>query len=333
MTEYQKICKELIEKHIIEADDIFDYEYSPLKDIYSNYFEYCQVYLINYCQEYNIQPARIYFHNDFSVNARAEISNDYSIIGINMGLVQGTYDLLYEKNDIFEKSQDLPETFAEVSKLINIPLGFLMFQLTTLFTFHHELAHLVQKSPLLTTELTEQYNRNGTLQFTIEKHVLEFDSDNHGADAICGQLIEHFNRLSPENQTLKNLSVLLSMGIASMLSYILLFFKGDTKIYYKESSHPHPTIRICYIIDRFINTAITNLPVSIKINQEILTRLGLQISNVFLKFQPKSNEVLGEFRQQFLEHYPAIQNYSNELLEYSRAMKNLMINRTLSLVS
>ncbi len=328
MNDYQKICKELIEKNVIAANDIFEYEYSPLKDIYNNYFEYCQGYLVNYCQDYNIQPARIYFRTEFGVNARAGILKDYFVIGINMETIQKTYDLFYEKNDIFDDNQVLPEAFNDLFKLINVPLGFLMFQLSTLFTFHHELAHLVQKSPLLSTELTEQYNRITNYQFTIERHVLEFDSDYHGADAICAQLIAHFNKLSSENQNLKNLSLLLSMGIASMFSYFLLFFNGDTKIYYREFSHPHPTIRICYVIDRFIDAAITNLPFSVKINREKLTELGFIISDVFLKSQLKSNETLREFKKQFLEHYDGIQNYSNELVEHSITMKNLMTNRT-----
>lgn len=327
MHNYKKIREELIINKIISASDIFSFEYSPLKDIYGNYFEYCQEYLANYCQNYDIQPARVYFHNCYNVNARSANLNGYFVIGINMGTINYTYELFYEQNDTFEKNQSLSEGFKELSAKINIPFGFLMFHLATLFTFHHELAHLVQKSSLLKIGLAEQYAFLANPNFNIETHVLEFDSDLHGADAICLQLLGHFKKLPSENQTGRNLVKLLSLGIASIFSYFLLCFNINQNIYYREYSHPHPLIRISYVIEHFIHVASENLPTNVKINSEKLAELGFVISDVFFKSHQNYNQRVGEFQKQFLEKFDSIGNYINELLEHSREMKNLMMNR------
>lgn len=324
---YQKICEELKKNKVISANDIFDFEYSPLKDIYRNYFEYCQENLINYCQNYDIQPARFYFHNEYAVNARAATKNGYFVIGVNMGTIQVPYRLFYEQNDMFAENEILCEHFKELSTKINVSLGFLMFHLSTLFTYHHELAHLVQKSSLLKMGLTEQYAFLNNHMFNIVKHVLEFDSDLHGADAICSKLLEHFKKLSPENQTGRNLVKLLSLGISSIFSYFLLCFNINQKIYYREFSHPHPLIRISYVLDRFIRVASENLPINVNINPEKLVELGFVISDIFFKSQKNTNQVLGEFQKQFLEKFDSIENYINELSEHSHGMKNLMMNR------
>ena len=195
MEKYFKVIEELKQKNIVSKHEIFDYSFSPLQPIYNNYFEYCQEYLDNHCNKYSIQPARIYFCNHFEVNAKAFRRENFSVIGINMGTIQSTYNLFYDKNDMYENEPVFLELYGELRKFINIPMGYFMFQLSTLFTFHHELAHLVQLSPESEKEFVEKYQYEEYKIFDFENHVLEYDSDIHGANAVYSQVLGHFNRL------------------------------------------------------------------------------------------------------------------------------------------
>lgn len=328
MFNYKAVTEELIKENVLPWNDIFDYQFAPLKAIYENYFEYCQEYLTKYCQNYEIQLARFYFRNGNSVNARADRKNGFFIIGVNSGTIRETYNLFYDQNKIFDNDEQLVKEFTELSEMINIPLGFLMFQLSTLFTFHHELAHLVQKSPLLNIGLNEKYGSLVNKNSIIERHVLEFDSDLHGADAVSSQILLNFKKLPTEFRNAKNLVKLLSIGIATIYIYfILCFYSKSQKIYYMEFSHPHPLIRITYVLDRFISTANENLPINATINRERLAQLGFVIANIFLKTRKNHDSVIDEFPNQFLEKFDSIENYINYLLEHSRKEKNLMMNR------
>lgn len=330
MFKYEKIIEELIMENILSPNDIFDYQFAPLKDIYENYYQYCQEYLTKYCQEYEIQPARFYFRNGNSVNALADRKNGFFLIGVNTGTIRETYNLFYNQNKIFEEDELLAKEFTELSNIINIPFGFLMFQLSTLFTFHHEVAHLVQKSPLLNLGIKEKYNNLVSKNSIIKRHILEFDSDLHAADAVSSQILLNFKQLPIKYRDSKNLVKLLAIGIATIYIYFILCFHDNLqKIYYMEFSHPHPLIRISYVLDRFIRTANENLPIRGTLDPEILTQLGFIISNIFLNSQKYTEELIAEFPNKFAEKFDSIENYVNDLLEYSKNKKNLMMNRTL----
>ena len=328
MHDYNKVIQELIRLGIIDSSEIFDYEFSPLKEIYQNYFDYCQENLLNHCHEYNIQPARFFFSNNYGVNAKAGLIKDYFVIGVNMDTIHTAYELFYEQNNIFDENPILSEMFLELSDKLDVPFGFLMFQMTTLFTYHHELAHLVQKSSLLETGFHEQYGIGHEIEYSIEKHVLEFDADIQGANAICFQLLEYFKKLPNEDQTIKNLSKLMSLGITSIFSYFLICFNKTKNLYYKKFSHPHPLIRICYVLDCFVAVVEENFPFkNVKLKPENLIRFGFSISDIFFRSKTQYQHLTGEFQSQFIDKTDGIEYYINELLEYSKTMKNLMINR------
>lgn len=329
MLNYQQVTEELIQKNVLLMNDIFDYQDSFLKDIFNNYFEYCQEYLTEHCQAYEIQPARFYFRNEYGVNAVATKVNGFFVIGVNMDTIQTTYELFYEQNDFFEKEDELSKEYEELSKNIKIPLGYLMFQLSTLFTFHHELTHLVQKSPLLNLGMKEKYSsipRNKKI--IIERHVLEFDADSHGAYAVCSQVLHHFKNLPIQQQSRDSLVILLSLGIATIYIYFILCFNSGQKLYYMESTHPHPLIRFAYIVESFIRLADERLPIKAKINPEKLTQLGFVTSNHFFKsLKNLDMDKINEFPNQLLEKFDSIENYINELIDHSKGVKNLMMNR------
>ena len=326
MYNYTDIAYELEHSANIPIGDIFDYQYSPICDIYEQYFQYCQENLTTQCQEYDIQPAKFYFRTEYGINARAGIQNGYSIIGVNMQTIHSLYDLFYEKNKIFEIDEYLSINYGDLVKKFDIPVGHLMFQLATLFTYHHELGHLIQKSPTLPFWLTEQYINTTKDEFSIHRHILELDADLNASHSICFHLIEYLKKLEANERTQQNLQKILSIGVASIFSYFLFYFEKEKNIYYKEHTHPHPLVRISYIVDCVIRVAAINLPSDFKIDLGNTLKEGFIISDTYFKIALNSN-LVDSFGKDFLKESRHIEEYINELLKIAENMPNLVKNR------
>lgn len=326
MYNYYDNIYELESKAGILANDIFDYQYSPISEIYAKYFLFCQENLTEECDEYQIQPAKFYYRTSFSVNARAGRQNGYFIVGVNMGTIQSLYNLFYEQNDIFEDDEYISSLYRELIQKFDVPVGHLMFQIGSLFTYYHELAHLIQNPFINSQWLVEQYSDFEESGFSIERHALELDADLNAAHSICFHLLEYFNGLDIESKTEENLQKILSIGVASIFSYFLLYFKESVDIYYEKYSHPHPLVRISYIVDCFIKVAEHNLPNNFNLDANAALREGFIMSEIF--FQRVMNvDLVKEFSKHFLNESSNIESYVNKILDIADNMPNLLKNR------
>lgn len=323
---YNDIIEELKAKAQVPSGDIFEYDFSEIKDIYQRYFQFCQKNLTEECSDFDIQPAKFYYRSEYGINARAGLQNGYFIIGVNMQTIHSLYDLFYEKNNIFETDPFLLENYKELTDKFDVPPGHLMFQLATLFTFYHERAHLIQKSDLLSASLFEQPAQINGQAFSMERHVIELDADLDAAHKICFHLIEYFKKLNTDNRTSENLQKILSLGVASVFSYFLLYYKDGVKVYYKEYTHPHPLVRISYIVDCFVRVAEINLPGDLKIDLGKTIRDGFAIADTFYK-SVFNIELVEAFAGQFMSESKNVEAYVNELLGVGEGMAYLVKNR------
>ncbi len=325
MHDYINNVKELVRNAKVSPSDIFDYQFSPIQAIYDLYYQYCQENLLNHNKEYDIQPAKFYYRTSFDVNARAGLVNGYYVIGVNMGAIQTLYSMFYDNNTVFEDDVDILELFKSISPKEDEPFSYLLYQLATIFTYHHELAHLIQKSPILSLGFSEQYDDTGA-NFSIERHVLELDADLNGSHLICFHLRAYFDNLKLEEQTLENIQKLFSLGVASVFCYFLLYYKDSKTIYYKDKTHPHPLVRISYLVDSFVRIAEKNLPENFSIDTSEIIRLGFIISDKF--FQTTGDKtIVDDFGKQFYSESKNIEAYINELLEIGQSMLYLVKNR------
>jgi hypothetical protein len=133
MYSYKDISNELITNAKIAKEDIFEYDYSPLKEIFERYFQFCQTNLSEYSNEHNIQPAKFYYVERNGVNAIAGIRNSYYIIGVYKATITSLYDLFYEQNNIFDDDAELKH-YSNLNSTLNVPLGF--FNVPNSFPFH-----------------------------------------------------------------------------------------------------------------------------------------------------------------------------------------------------
>ncbi|MBT1695921.1 hypothetical protein KK083_03470 [Fulvivirgaceae bacterium PWU4] len=323
---YRDNIAELTDKAKIDISDIFDYESSPIKELYEKYFQFCQENLAEHCNDFNISPAKFYYRPEFGINARAGRVNGYFVIGVNMGTVHSLYDLFYQKNTIFQSHDLLLKNYGGLIEKFDVPVGHFMFQFGILFTYYHERAHLIQTSPLLANWFSEQSGNGPHNTFSIERHILEMDADIDAAQHICFHLIEYWKKLNTEDRTEDNIQKILSIGVASIFSYFLLYYKQGIKIYYRQHTHPHPLIRLSYIVNCLSQVAKINLPLSFQLDQNAMSQNGIVIADLFYKEVFHSSRV-GNALAQSTSEGRNIQEYVNELLQLAGAFPNLVMKR------
>ncbi|SDJ97982.1 hypothetical protein SAMN04487898_105202 [Pedobacter sp. ok626] len=321
---YDEVCKELMAKKIISFADIYDFSETPLENYFENFFTFCQTNLSERCKEYDIQPARFIYTNDYNINAKASFPEGFNIIQVNCGTIVKTYESLYSKNFLFKEDKEINKNYSEIETLFKIPLGFLMFQVAVQFTFYHELAHLIQK-PFKVFDSLDERKHNGTEdKYSSLKHCLEFDADIHAANMIPPHILDFWKKHPDQHQTAGNLSKLLSVVVSGILNYFMIMGQCDQDIYYTESSHPHPIIRAVYITEKIIQVAEIN--VDFKLDSGVILQEAFNITEKFCIHHAIPNFV-AKFNEIFSVHSDDIGDYIEILDTESDQFPNLVRNK------
>lgn len=320
---YEYVKQELISEVGIPSSEIFEFQDSPIKNLYEGYFQFCQENLSEKCHLHKIQRAKFYYSNNYSVNAWACSHNGYFLIKVHMGTIFKLNEVFTAKNSLEEN--DSLKKYKVFTERLGIKLDFLMFQAATLFTFYHELAHLIQKSPLLENGIDESYSLSDQPIHLPDSHILEYDADLHAANYVCAHLIDAWKNQKKEFKTTESFQNIVTLGSASIFTYFLLL-KADDNIYYNANSHPHSIVRISYIVDCFINVVKLNLPVDISVNQKLVITETFKISNDIIS-RIDSNRNFDRFAEIFLKENDNIENYIKSLIDVSSKAHFLVKNR------
>ncbi len=312
---YEEISNLLRSDTSIKKDDVYDFELSPDSQIYEQYFQFCIENLRNYCTEYDIQPSFFYFRNNTTVNACVTISKPNFIVGVNSGTIQQLHQL-FSKTDIF--NQNLKE-FLDFQKILDVPLKQLMFQLSTQFTYYHELGHLIQEPPSIFQGLEENYKA----ELRGKSHILEFDADLHGANSIAFHVLQYWDGIKPQYKTQENIEKLLATCLSSIFCYLSLLYQSFRKeIYYAENSHPHPLIRITYILPTFIDVISKHHT----IEQGKIIKESIRISNELFK-ENNNEDLVGVYLDKLFIEQDNIQEYVKILINEAEKYPDLAINK------
>lgn len=329
---------ELEEKAVIYTG--YDYADNDPYGLAEQYFQFCQKNLSEEQGDYQIQPARFMMVDEASVNAWAARRYNYYVVGVHMGTLTNLHRFFVHRGGIFDAPQ-LAEYVALEGKL-DVTLDILMYQTATQFTYYHELAHLIQYSPLPGTacddddgpaadiqELQEAYAVGAGKDdpYDLEKHLKEFDADLHGAHFICLHLLEYWKKLEEADRTPANLELLLALGTASVFTYFIFLLRKYPEMYYDASDHPHPLIRILYIIDMFIKTAQENMPAGIAIESGTVLQRAFGITQPMFIFGGGEDQVK-KYSDLFAVEKENIEDYVNGvLIPGSRKMPSLVLER------
>lgn len=316
----------------------YDYTDNDPHGLAEQYFQFCQQNLSEEQGEYQIQPARFMVRDAATVNALATKRYNYYVVGVNMGTLTGLHQFFVHRGEIFD-APALAEYVALEGKL-DVTLDILLYQTATQFTYYHELAHLIQFSPLPgagcadgaahdVQETQEAYAVGAGKDdpYDLEKHLKEFDADLHGAHFICLHLLEYWKKLKEADRTPANLELLLALGTASVFTYFIFLLGKYPEMYYDASDHPHPLIRILYIIDMFIKTAQENMPVGVVIRSETVLQRAFRITQPMFTFEGGEDQVK-KYADLFGVEKENIEAYVNDvLIPGSRKMPCLVLER------
>lgn len=242
-----------------------------------------------------------------------------------MGLIVTLYNKFYAENDLFDQDES-KEIYKVLASSFDVPIGYVMFQLATYLTFYHEQAHLIQKSPLLASFLTEYNASPSSSNYSSLKHSLEFDADLHASHCLIFVLEAFWQKLPEQYHNTEYASELLGLALGSAFTYMMYLEERYSNIYYKEGTHPHPIIRITYMLDALIRIAELNFN-GVKLDAKKVLTQGFKIASSYCEVG-KQRDMVNAYASMLRSEYPNIENFiNNVLVPESDAIPYLVKNR------
>jgi hypothetical protein len=325
--DHLKVIEELVSAGDIPLEDTFDYSNHDPYKVVENYFQFCQTNLEIGHKAYDISPAKIYIRRRMDVNAAARKCKKHYVIRVNFGTVLTLFRLFTDHRQIFEK--EALSAFALLHKNLDASLDYLLFQISTQFTFYHEKAHLIQTSPVADSWLEETYEYDNPEEepFSLLRHLYEFDADLYSSTLIGFHLLEYWKKQNADLRTEENLKLIVSIGVAAVLSYFIFLLRNYPKMYYEASTHPHPLIRISYIVDNIVNAIKNNLDKEV-IDSAIIMSNAFQLTNEL--FTALNMDWIKNFNETFILEKEKIKSFIQEILFVNaKNQPELTINRPL----
>jgi len=248
------------------------------EELYETFFQFCQNDMVRNNLKLGDKEALFYYTPYSEVMAGAELRNNILLLAVNKGAIEELHLMFNGYHNVFQQNSELNNWFNNLANMLNVSIGSLMYQCSTVFLYRHELTHLIQKANFITQP-------EGNLEVTSlginKKQIREMDADINATYLVCGQLISYFRTLDTEQKNIGNLEKLLTVGISSIYIYLLLYCKESIEIYFNQYSHPHPLLRLSYIVDHFVLFAEKNLDNQFKINSLMIVNNCLNKSEIF----------------------------------------------------
>lgn len=296
--DYQKYIEKLINLKIIKRDDVFFFDSTPHEDAFQKIFDF-YIETLNINSVYGISPAYIFFKNDTSRNAKAGKINGQFIIQINAGTV------IYLIQQ-FNPGQSNP-FFKELKldeRKIGTDINTLLYQFAIHFTFYHEMAHLIQKSDVLENGFVNLSEFE--LPYNEDRHLKELDADAFSALCLSAHVIQLFENNYGDDAVFSEFKELAILMCSTGINYVLSFNGMQKDLYYYETTHPHPIIRISCILNHMLEYAQQYF------SSEVLTheiRREIQ-SGAFEWTEKILNDItVKQFKEKYSKNVSEIMNY------------------------
>ena len=320
--EYNNVLQEKSDALKIPLDYFFDIEFSPYVDEYLKFFEFYRDALDTHSY-YGITPSFLFFANDNRVNARATFSGSYYIISINSGTLVWLIQNL-QQNEDFKKDVKLFEILA---KGLDTEINNLMYQSACHYTFYHEMAHLVQKSKYIDSSLGE--NPKELKEFDFQRHVLEYDADVFSSLCIGAHIMQYVEKIFGANYGLIVLESVLALVSCSIIIYLLSFGANDEDMYFKDKTHPHPIVRLTYIvftISSYCNQNLQAQKKTFKINEGEVFKKSLELSEL-IEAKIFDSSKIATYKKVASKERTKIIEYIKEIRTLSDHNQELAVNK------
>jgi hypothetical protein len=253
---YKDVFNELKEGNITGVGgDMYDFSTHALRNDYQSFFEFCQKYLDRKDQGFDFKKARIFYSDNSDENAAAYLEQDYYIVEIFKGTIEELDDFFRGKNELFGKASI--RGYRDLIKNTGQEPGDFLFQYASLFFIYHETGHLLQRT-LGGSNNIEFATDNCIGAEVKEQHIREFDADWFASQQMAFHIVD-FAKLHSNNPAglFAMVSDVAAISIAGIFCHFIKWARDFEKIYYEENCHPHPLVRVLYIV-RFLLDAINN---------------------------------------------------------------------------
>lgn len=327
--DYDKVTKEVIASGISKKD-IFIYHGTPYEKEFQNFFWVAQTLLNLAEKEIGIFPARVFYNNSRTLNAKAGKRNGLYLINLNSGLIVQTSEFFRKGTEII--NQPNLTFFEKIRDQLPDSIPTLMRDFSVRFTIDHEFCHLFQKRSLNDNWMEQEYSSEKPEDFSIEKHILEFDADFWGASGVASAVYTYFEGLDNAKKTENMLSALSVIGVTSLICKFYMTQMHAECLYFREYKHPHPIIRAMNICTHFTWTIADNL--GSKYNLEWTHVLGNAIYLADLLLNKNGLQLKENILLSYVTNFKLIQEYLDIINMEASNFNNLIIhNRPVDKVS
>lgn len=315
MRTIKEVIDELSEKGIKPyGDDSHFYDYtdneeSPLKTLFDEFFLFGQEYLDRDDLEFNAKPARLYYSTNTGLNALARKVNDYYLVEIYMGTIAWMENFYLSMEDKF--NQEGLQHYQQISQLRGVTAGKFLLQLASIYYFYHEVGHLIQRSGQ-DADYVEYLQNKCEGDEIPTRHMRELDADWNSAYCMALHL-KQFAEVESNGDNLVDPGILLeiaALGLAAMYMYFINRTDKNPVIYYQEKCHPHPSVRLSYMLVFVLDNLQANVPYPINKN-EILKK-AILISETLMK--DGDNNIIEEYSKALLKEIKKVEDYIKKIM-------------------
>ncbi|MDI1233196.1 MAG: hypothetical protein PSX81_02815 [bacterium] len=276
------------QKQLPPAFDVekFPFENEGYRNLINQFLSFSQTNLKRSCGTVG-KKAFVYIVDRNDVNGLAGRVEGIPVVGIFKGSLISLFNLIVKDTANFKKED------------------YLTYQITILFLYYHEKAHLIQRNTGELWQLDELTSNNGYDQ---QQHLREFDADLYAVTMI----LPHIEELAARERF--PIHELIALAIAGLYILCMDFMHGNDLFYLKDKSHPHGQLRVLYILTKFI----MNITVS-----EII---DLQEHNIGILWQDKLYKLLDRNESEFNKVISVFQNHQADMENYIMELQTLQSN-------
>ena len=231
---------------------------------------------------------------------------------INLGLMKNCLENYLENEKLNEFVEN---NFPDHIKQFDNPISYLAFQITTQFTYYHELAHLFQFSKRK-NEIELQERKTNDVEFDIIKHKLEINADTYSSIAIATHLQQYIDKIFGDKINHDIATDTIKILGSCLLNYIINF-SDKKEIYFNQYSHPHPFLRLLNIILN-ISNHIESMP---NLKEQKIIINGKEIFKNIIDFYQELEDN-GVFQTKFSDLVYQNANFQRDIVNYLSELLN-----------
>jgi hypothetical protein len=239
MTNYREYIQPLVNKGLVQDWLVFYFDEDELRDHFQSYFDFCIDHLKDYAERDRVGEVYFFFPDVPLSNARTYPSGDIRFIEVNSGSVMCSWNLYHQNADIL--SQPEYDLYRRVAAHSGITAAVFLHQYTTLYSYYHEYAHLIQHNDSDRAFRFEENLDEGTpADEVLQQHCKEFDADWLSATQLATHIRDYVtNEERDLTCSLEEIAGAIILGLASIFNYFALNVRDMPELYIRERSHPH----------------------------------------------------------------------------------------------